>query len=68
MIEFKISNPDLRWENTTIFARVNAWRWSDNRDERTAFANEVARFFSDVFGREIRWNYEGSLQGHYVRK
>jgi len=68
MIEFRICDPGLSWVDIPIFATVNCYRWSPQRPEQARFASEVARFFSDVFDAEVRWNHKGSLQGHYIRK
>lgn len=67
MIEFRICE-DLDWRNTPIFATINSRRWSPIYDEQKRFINELARFFSDMFDREVRWNHQGSLRGHYISK
>lgn len=68
MIEFRICEPEKSWADTPVFARINAWRWSPDCTQQARFANETARFFSYTFDREVRWNHQGSLQGHYISK
>jgi hypothetical protein len=46
------------WENTPI---AGTHRCKDH-----AIANERAAALSDTANAEVRWNWEGSLQGHYI--
>lgn len=64
MIEFKIYQGD-RWEDTPVFMTV---------DERVMYptssqgwlAHTIAKWLAEEAETEVRWNWGGSPQGHYV--
>ena len=57
-IEFKVKQENAKWEDTS----VNRTAIIHNVDE----INEYAARLSKVFKTEIRWNYKGFSQGHYI--
>lgn len=57
-VEFKISKPNTRWEDTPVFGKLEV--------ENSKRAAEIADNLSTMTGREVRWNWERSPQGHYV--
>ena len=61
-VEFKYKRKGVSWENTPITAIKNVN--DDVFAEETA--DSFARWLSDGFKAEVRWNYEGYGQGHYV--
>ena len=57
-IEFKVKQENTKWEDTPV-----------NRTQEIHNAYEIVKYaerLSKVFHTEIRWNYEGLSQGHYV--
>jgi len=58
-IEFKIKDDDKTWEDTPVFVVAELNSRSDIFD----FAINLTR----MYDREIRWNFEGLSQGHYVK-
>ena len=58
-IEFKVQlDPYIPWEELPVLFTGKA----DSIDEADRFAYRM----SVIFGQEVRWNYPGSGQGHYV--
>ena len=57
-IEFKVKQENTKWEDTPI----NRIQTIHNIDE----INKYAARLSKVFKTEVRWNYEGLSQGHYI--
>ena len=57
-IEFKVKQEGVKWEDTPI----NRIQTIHNPDE----INKYAERLSKVFETEIRWNYKGISQGHYI--
>ena len=59
-VEFKVKEPDGRsWEMTKV-----TWRYTCENAQQAHYA---AKTMSSYFGgAEVRWNWEGSLQGNYV--
>ncbi len=56
--EFKIETPGQTWEQTGII------KMACYKDSRTA--SKLASELADEHKAEVRWNWQGSLQGHYV--
>lgn len=57
-IEFKIQNLHRNWETTPVSITIEGGM------ERSLI-DRIAMLLSQVRGREVRWNYAGSPQGHY---
>ncbi len=57
-IEFKIQNLHRNWETTPASITIEGGM------ERSLI-DRIAMLLSQVRGREVRWNYAGSPQGHY---
>ena len=58
-IELKVQrDPYVRWEELPVLFTGKV----DSIDEADGFAYRM----SVIFGQEVRWNYTGSGQGHYV--
>ena len=57
-IEFKVKTGNLTWEETP----VNRTKTFTELHEIVAYAKRLANLFQN----EIRWNYQGLTQGHYV--
>ena len=57
-IEFKIKQESTKWEDTPV-----------NRTQTIHNVYEIIKYaerLSKVFKTEIRWNYKGLSQGHYI--
>ena len=59
-IEFKTKNPGESWEASPI---IYSKKYAVNQAKRI---DEDAYLMSGVLGKQIRWNFEGSPQGHYI--
>jgi hypothetical protein len=59
-IEFKIKDDDKNWEDTPVYITVEI----DERKNVDDFAQRLSRMFE----KEVRWNFEGLSQGHYVEE
>jgi len=59
-IEFKIKDDDKNWEDTPVFVVAEL----NNRSDIFDFAINLNR----MYDKEIRWNFEGLSQGHYVKE
>ncbi len=57
-VEFKVKQEGLRWEDTPVYL-ANTFFDHSGIDY---FANRI----SEIHQAEVRWNFEGSFQGHYV--
>ena len=57
VIQFKASKKNTSWEDTPAF---HAGDYTD------AEANKLAKRLANALRTTIRWNYTGSLQGHYT--
>ena len=57
-IEFKIKDDDENWEDTPVCITVEI----NERKNVDDFAQRLSRMFE----KEVRWNFEGLSQGHYV--
>lgn len=58
VIEFKVKQENTKWEDT----RINRTRTIHSINEILEYAERLSK----TFGTEIRWNYKGLSQGHYV--
>lgn len=61
-IEFRNQFP---WEQSPVLRTKN---FGDEltQEETTLFANAYAGFLANKYGLEVRWNFQGQTQGHYV--
>ena len=59
--QFRIKVVNADWADTQIIDEVLLPTDDDNEN-----ANGHARHIAHIVNREVRWNWEGSLQGHYV--
>lgn len=65
-VEFKIRVPEAdRWEDIPIYLSKVL---SGTADEIALDAQEIAEGIAFSKKSDVRWNYEGSLQGHYVKE
>ena len=63
-VEFKIRVPQAdRWEDTPVY---RAKTLSGTADEIEKEAQEMAEGIAFSQSCDVRWNYEGDTQGHYV--
>lgn len=63
-VEFKIHVPEVeRWEDTPVYLSKTL---SGTSAEITKQAKEIAEGIALSQHSEVRWNYEGDAQGHYV--
>jgi hypothetical protein len=51
------------WVNATVLGFI---RYGGSMAEQIHMANEHAQMLANAWQTEIRWNFHGSLQGHYV--
>jgi len=56
--EFKISVDGATWEDIPVMAKLVMMGSEE--------ANRTASKLADIVQREVRWNWAGSPQGHYV--
>ena len=63
--EYKIRVSLTEWKNTPVIARF-ACDITVSHDDAVDQATEHAVDIADTVEREVRWNWQGSLQGHYV--
>jgi len=64
IVEYKIRKPDItRWEDTPIFKRKKLF---GTKEKIKAEANEIAEGMAFLQKSEVRWNYQGLKQGHYI--
>jgi len=56
--EFKLKNPDLPWEDCEIIDIIN--------DADRTLCDKRAKELSDYYGVEVRWNWIGGNNGHYM--
>jgi hypothetical protein len=74
MFEIKIACPNksfdkLRtkpWKDTPVFITCQEAVFSYDVSEQFTLAMLVAQKIADLFNSEVRWNWQGSPQGHYV--
>ena len=57
-VEFRIKQEGVKWEDTP----VDFTMFFGNRNKIFDFAIELAK----IHQTEVRWNFEGLSQGHYV--
>ncbi len=63
-VEFKIRVPEVdRWEDTPVYLSKSL---SGSTEEIAEEAKEIAEGIAFSQHSEVRWNYEGDTQGHYV--
>ncbi len=63
-VEFKIHVPEVdRWEDTPVYRSKTM---NGTADEVEKEAQEIAEGIAFSQSSDVRWNYEGSVQGHYV--
>lgn len=72
-VEFKVRSDNIhfknaKWEDTPLhFTLVHGvGSVCDNYDEEWKIAEAFAKALAEAKGTEVRWNYRGSPQGHYV--
>ena len=58
MVKFRTREPGQAWGSTPPI-----WKYCFENAEQ---ANAAARTLANFLGREVRWNWEGSYQGHYI--
>lgn len=61
IIEFKIKQSGVSWEDIPVAYALEIL--THIPEERVA--DSVATSLAKLFGAEVRWNWKGSLQGHY---
>ena len=59
-VEFRIKEDDKPWDATRPVA-VESFGYSEAAEIRR-YCQELA----NAHGREVRWNWKGSHQGHYI--
>jgi len=59
-VEFRIKQKGVRWEDTPIYVV----RSFCDRKAILDFAIDIV----EMFQTEVRWNYKGVSQGHYVNE
>ena len=63
-VEYKIRVPEVDcWEDTPVFRAI---KLSGTKDDIETNAVEIAEGIAFSQHSEVRWNYAGQLQGHYV--
>lgn len=63
-VEFKVRVPQAgRWENMPVYRTKTL---SGSKEEIAQEAQEIAEGIAFSQCSDVRWNYEGSTQGHYV--
>lgn len=63
-VEFKIRVPQAdRWEDTPVYRSKTL---TGTKEEIEKQAEEIAEGIAFSQSSDVRWNYEGSTQGHYV--
>lgn len=65
-IEFRIrTTPETTWENSPVVKTITLGNELDTRATLAADAHAIAECLAAENG-EVRWNYKGQTQGHYV--
>ena len=59
-VEFRIKQENVKWEDTPVYV-VRAFY---SRKDILDFAIDLVK----IFQAEVRWNFEGLSQGHYVNE
>ena len=57
-VEFRIKQEGVKWEDTPVYLASSFFTLGDI----TYFAKRI----SEIHQAEVRWNFEGLSQGHYV--
>lgn len=67
VIEFKVrENGNLeKWEDMPVTNTLTC-NGASGKEEKMGISTMVGQFHRRFDVKEIRWNYQGSLQGHYV--
>ena len=63
--EFKIRVPLALFKDTPVIARFE-YDTTESHDDAAEQATDRAAEIADAVEREVRWNWQGSHQGHYV--
>lgn len=63
VVEFKFKLAGCRWEDTPV---ASSCYYSGDYAEVNRMSNKHAEVLSDKSGVEVRWNRQGSTQGHYI--
>lgn len=59
-VEYKIKEEGKRWEDTPVFM-------TDCMSPKDPWSiNKYADFLARCHNAEVRWNFRGSSQGHYI--
>ena len=66
MFEIKVACPGRSWEETPVFLTGNEGVSTYDTGKQAALVHAIASLVARLFCDEVRWNYQGSLQGHYV--
>lgn len=69
MAEFRVDPTRAGWDRVPRVTHVDEYRaaWLVGEDNLILFYEYTAKSIADFTGCEVRWNLDGSLQGHYVR-
>lgn len=62
--EFRIRIPDTSWEDTPAISMLTTKSMS--KGSCRIQAHDHAKAIASLVKREVRWNWQGSPQGHYV--
>lgn len=68
MIEFRVRVTDQAWKDIPAILRFDVeylWRVPSTQND---VADDLAKELAVMTGAPVRWNWEGSLQGHYVEE
>jgi hypothetical protein len=66
MFEIKVACPGRSWEETPVFITGNECFATYDTGKQAALVHAIATAVARIFCDEVRWNWQGSLQGHYV--
>ena len=66
MFEIKVACPGRSWEETPVFLTGDESVFTYQCTRQDALIHAIASFIAKLFCDEIRWNYQGNSQGHYV--
>ena len=54
------------WEDTPVFLTGDECVFSYDASEQFNLVMFIAQYLADLFHEEVRWNWKGNGQGHYV--
>ena len=60
IVEYKIKEEGVKWENIKVSLT------DPESPDAPQSIDTTAVFLARCYHAEVRWNYEGSAQGHYV--